>query len=51
MKCVRWNRLTELTRKPEGYPDDSVWCESGSLFVLGDGPGKVGAAARAPGEE
>ncbi len=29
--------LPLLTRKPEGYPDDTVWCESGNLFILDDG--------------
>ena len=28
----RWYLLAELRRKPEGYPHDAVWCESGSLF-------------------
>jgi hypothetical protein len=32
----RWYLLVDLTRKPEGYPWDAVWCESGSLFFLGD---------------
>lgn len=31
----RWYLLTGLTRKPEGHPD-SVWCESGSLFLEGE---------------
>ena len=30
----RWYLLTGLTRKPEGYPGDAVWCESGNLFIL-----------------
>ena len=47
----RWYRLTEFTRKPEGYPHDSVWCESGNLFVLDGGPQKMGAAANAPEKE
>jgi hypothetical protein len=29
----RWYRLAGLSRKPDGYPWDSVWCESGNLFV------------------
>jgi len=33
----RWYLLGALTRKPEGYPDDTVWCESGNLFILDDG--------------
>ena len=30
----RWYLLRELTRRPESYAWDEVWCESGSLFVL-----------------
>jgi len=33
----RWYLLGALTRKPESYPDDTVWCESGNLFILDDG--------------
>jgi len=33
----RWYLLTDLTRKPDGYLDDSVWCESGNLFILDEG--------------
>lgn len=29
----RWYRLGDLTRQPEGYAHDSVWCESGNLFI------------------
>ncbi|MCC7077241.1 MAG: hypothetical protein IT198_08960 [Acidimicrobiia bacterium] len=29
----RWYLLADLTLKPDGYTDDSVWCESGNLFV------------------
>lgn len=32
----RWYLIVELTHKPEGYPGDAVWCESGSLFFLDD---------------
>lgn len=32
----RWYLLGELSIKPEGYDWDTVWCESGSLFVLDD---------------
>jgi hypothetical protein len=32
----RWYLMTDLTRKPEGYTSDAVWCESGNLFVLED---------------
>ena len=30
----RWYLMIDLLRKPEGYPWDSVWCESGSLFLI-----------------
>jgi len=30
----RWFLLTNLSRKPPGYPADSVWCESESLFLI-----------------
>ena len=30
----RWYLMTELTTKPDGYFPDSVWCESGMLFVV-----------------
>jgi hypothetical protein len=30
----RWYLMTGLDRKPEGYPWDAVWCESGNLFLL-----------------
>ena len=33
----RWYLLGDLTGKPEGYPHDTVWCESGNLFILDDG--------------
>lgn len=29
----RWYLMTALSAKPEGYPGDKVWCESGSLWV------------------
>ena len=32
----RWYLLADLVRRPEGYPGDAVWCESGSLFVEGE---------------
>ena len=31
----RWYLMIDLTLKPEGYVQDSVWCESGMLFVEG----------------
>ena len=36
----RWYVLTDLSRKPPGYPADAVWCESESLFLI-DAGGKV----------
>jgi len=30
----RWYLMVELCRKPEGYAWDSVWCESGNLFLV-----------------
>jgi hypothetical protein len=33
----RWYLLGDLTRKPEGYSDDTVWCETGNLFILDGG--------------
>lgn len=35
----RWYLLGDLSRKPEGYAWETVWCESGSLFVLEDSQG------------
>jgi hypothetical protein len=32
----RWYLMTDLTRKPDNYPESIVWCESDSLFVVGD---------------
>ena len=32
----RWYVMGELSSKPEGYDWDTVWCESGSLYVLDD---------------
>ncbi len=33
----RWYLLGDLTDKPESYADDTVWCESGNLFVVDPG--------------
>jgi hypothetical protein len=40
----RWYLMVDLTRKPDNYPDQSVWCEADSVFLLDDpsrllGPG------------
>ena len=32
----RWYLMGDFSRKPEGYLWDTVWCESGSLFLLDD---------------
>ncbi len=32
----RWYRMVELSEKPEGYQWDSVWCESGNLYLVDD---------------
>ncbi len=32
----RWYLVVDLTLKPEGYPGDAVWCESGSVYVKSD---------------
>ena len=29
----RWYLLTDLTLKPDGYTETTVWCESGNLFI------------------
>lgn len=29
----RWYLMGELTLRPEGYVADTVWCESGHLFI------------------
>ena len=34
----RWYLLVDLIRKPEGYPADTVWCESGNVFLVADQP-------------
>lgn len=34
----RWYLLGELTRRPEGYCEPVVWCESESLFLVGGEP-------------
>lgn len=30
----RWYLMTDLTHTPPGYAEDSVWCESGFLFLV-----------------
>jgi len=32
----RWYLMVDLTRKPEGYPADAVWCEANSIFLIED---------------
>ena len=35
----RWYLLDSLTRKPDGFAHDSVWCDGESLYPVSD-PGK-----------
>ena len=30
----RWYLMKDLTRKPENFDGDAVWCESESLFLI-----------------
>ncbi len=30
----RWYKMIDLSKKPSGYPWDSVWCESNNLFMI-----------------
>lgn len=39
----RWYLLGDLTRAPEGYPYDTVWCEAGNVFVVDDREGGLAA--------
>ena len=32
----RWYLVVDLTLKPDGFPGDEVWCESGSLYPKTD---------------
>ncbi len=32
----RWYLMIDLMQRPDGYPGDAVWCESGSVFVVGE---------------
>lgn len=38
----RWYVLGDLTRAPNGYPHDTVWCEAGNLFVVDDTERRAG---------
>lgn len=35
----RWYLMVKLTKRPEGYPWDAVWCESGSLYLIDEDSG------------
>lgn len=35
----RWYLLSSLTKKPEGFLQDAVWCDADSLFIVTD-PGR-----------
>ena len=30
----RWYLMTDLTRKPDAYESEAVWCEENSLFFI-----------------
>jgi hypothetical protein len=30
----RWYLMVDLTKKPDGYGWDAVWCESGNIFLI-----------------
>jgi len=30
----RWYLMGDLTKKPDAYEDDVVWCEEGLLFLI-----------------
>ena len=30
----RWYLMTDLSEKPEGYVEESVWCEAGMVFLV-----------------
>jgi hypothetical protein len=30
----RWYLMVDLTTKPDSYAEESVWCESGFLFLV-----------------
>lgn len=30
----RWYLMAELTKKPEGYAHEAVWCDADSLFMV-----------------
>jgi len=36
----RWYRMVDLTYKPEGYEEDSVWCESESVYLIDEAGGE-----------
>ena len=32
----RWYLMKDLTRKPEAYADETVWCQADSVFLIED---------------
>jgi hypothetical protein len=47
----RWYLMVELSRKPESYLDDAVWCESESLFLLDEqSKGSAGVGGKLAGD-
>ncbi len=39
----RWYEMVILHERPEGYMDETVWCEPGFIFLLGDEEADAGA--------
>lgn len=37
----RWYLLSVLTRKPDNYPHEAVWCEAESLSARGDAEARL----------
>lgn len=35
--ALKWYRMVELTEKPPDFKENSLWCEWGSTWVLGEG--------------
>ncbi len=42
----RWYLMTDLISKPDNYPDDIVWCESDSIFLVEDPSRLLGPNAK-----
>lgn len=35
-RCWRWYLMTDLTKKPQGWAGDALWCLDGNLFLCDD---------------